>query len=305
MISNDKQPLTNNNKIIFAGNGHFAAIQVENLSKAYSLEIITQKNYTEVKKTAQRLKLKIHQVKNKLELENILKQLKPELLIVSDFGIILSLKALKIPKLTINTHPSLLPKYRGPSPYVTALLNGDKETGVSIIKMAKKVDAGPIFIQEKLKIEKEDTQTSLREKLGKLAAKLLINNLEKITTGKIKPISQNEKQASLTQAFKKEDGRINWDESAEAIERKIRAFNPWPGTFTFFDSPKKTLRVKILEAVVEKGNNSKAGEIKIENGLKIKTSKDFLIIKNLQPEGKKEMTAKEFLSGYNIISLVK
>ncbi len=288
-------------KVFFAGSGAFAVPQIEALAKTYNLGIITQKNNTPVKKEVVKLNLKIREVQKAQELENLLEELKPEILIVSDFGIILSEKSLKIPKLVLNTHPSLLPKYRGPSPYVTALLNGEKETGVSLIKMTEEMDAGPIFLKEKVKIAKRETSTSLREKLGNLAGNLLLSNLEKIIAGKIEPISQNEKEATYTKFFKKEDGLIDWEEDAKLIERKIRAFTPWPGTFTFFETPKKKIRVKILYAEVEEGNALKPEEIKIENKkLKIKTGKDYIVVKKLQPEGKREMIAEEFLHGYQI-----
>ena len=156
-------------------------------------------------------------------------------------------------------------------------------------------------LKEKVKIAKRETSTSLREKLGNLAGNLLLSNLEKIIAGKIEPISQNEKEATYTKFFKKEDGLIDWEEDAKLIERKIRAFTPWPGTFTFFETPKKKIRVKILYAEVEEGNALKPEEIKIENKkLKIKTGKDYIVVKKLQPEGKREMIAEEFLHGYQI-----
>lgn len=292
-------------KIIFAGSGYLAVPQIKILSNDYNLKIITQKNDNLVKKEFVNSELKIHEVSNSLELDSLLEKLKPEYLIVSDFGIILSKKSLSIPKLVLNTHPSLLPKYRGPSPYVTALLNGDKETGVSLIKMAGKVDSGPIFTQVNLNISKNETSESLRKKLGELAGKVLAIKLDKIMAGKIKTIPQNEKEATFTKQFKKDDGKINWLDTAESIERKVRAFNPWPGTFTFLKLKNgKNLRVKILDAEVEKSNDTKPGKIKIEDKLlKISTKKNYLVIKKIQPEGKKEMNIAEFLSGYKILDI--
>lgn len=300
-VNRDKNK-TGLKKIIFAGSGYFAVPQIETLSKFCDLEVITQKNETPVKKNSRELSLKIYEVNSGLELENLLRKLKPFLLIVSDFGIILSLKALQIPKLVINTHPSLLPKHRGPSPYISAILSDEKETGISIIEMTKKVDAGPIFIKEKVKIEKEENQVSLRKKLEALASKMLISNLGKITKGKIKPKTQDESKATYTKIFTKKDGEINWSEDAETIERKIRAFEPWPGNFTFFElQNSKRIRVKIKEAEIKKGNVLKPGKIKIEgNELKIKTGKNYLIVKKIQPEGKKIMSSAEFLRGYQL-----
>jgi len=297
------------NKILFAGSGYFAALQIIGLLKKYkNLEIITQKNDNPVKGEIKNLGLTVYEVSNKKKLEETLESLKPDLLIVSDFGIILSPKSLSVPKLTINTHPSLLPKYRGPSPYISALLNGDKETGVTIIRMTEGIDEGPIYLQEKMTITNNENQISLRKKLADLTFKMLIDNLENIYKGTIKPIPQDNNKANYTKLFTKEDGKINWQENAEVIERKIRALNPWPGTFTFFKLKSgKELRVKILNAYIEKNNDLEIDRLKIENDkLKIKALDHYLVITKIQPEGKKGMNIKEFLNGYrNILSFTE
>ena len=293
-------------KITFAGSGFFAIPQILSLAKNYNLEIITQKNYTPVKKKVEKLGIKIYEISSSIELEKLLEKIKPKIMVISDFGIILSRKSLQIPKLTINTHPSLLPKYRGPSPYIQPILDGEKKTGISIIKMTENVDAGPIFLQKKMEIEENENQISLRTKVGRLASKILSSNLEKIIRGEIIPLVQDGSKASYTKTLVKEDGKIDWREPAILIESKIRAFNPWPGTFTFFKTTKKNLRVKILKADIEKGNNLKPGYLKIENSeIKIKTGRDFLVIKKLQPEGKKEMAVSNFLKGYTIKLKIK
>ncbi len=208
-----------------------------------------------------------------------LKELKPDLVIVASYGKIIPKDILKIPKYgCLNVHGSLLPKYRGPSPIQTAILNNDKETGVTIILMDEKIDHGKIISNSKFLISKKFTYPELCEKLANLGVKLLIETIPKWTKGQIKPKPQNESKASYTKILKREDGKIDWNKSAQEIERQIRAFNPWPGTFTFIKHKNKTLRIKILEANVKDNK---------------------LIIKKLQPEGKKPMTFEEFQRGYN------
>jgi len=209
-----------------------------------------------------------------------IEKLKPDLIIVASYGKIIPRKILEIPKYgCLNVHPSLLPKYRGPSPIQTAILNNDKETGVTIILMDEKIDHGPILGQRELEFSIFNFQFSkLHNKLAELGVKLLIETIPKWINGKIKAKPQNHSKATYTKILKREDGKIDWSKPCREIERQIRAFNPWPGTFTFIKHKNKTLRVKILEANVKDNK---------------------LIIKKLQPEGKKPMTFEEFQRGYH------
>lgn len=207
-------------------------------------------------------------------------ELKPDLVIVASYGKIIPKKILEIPKYgCLNIHPSLLPKYRGPSPIQTTILNGDKKTGVTIILMDEKIDHGPILSQQEQKIPSlKITYPELSQELAKLGAKLLIQTIPKWIKGEIKPKPQDESKATHTKILKREDGKIDWSKPDREIERQIRAFNPWPGSFTFIKHKNKTLRIKVLEA-------------------NLKDNK--LIVKKLQPEGKKPMTFEEFKRGYH------
>lgn len=208
------------------------------------------------------------------------KELKPDLVIVASYGKIIPKEILEIPKYgCLNVHPSLLPKHRGPSPIQSAILNGDKETGVTIILMDEKIDHGKIISNSKFLISKKFTYPELSQKLAELGTKLLMETIPKWIRGKIEPQAQNELKASYTKILKKEDGKIDWKKPAEEIERQIRAFHPWPGVFTFIKHKGKNLRVKILEADISKDNR--------------------LIIKKVQPEGKKAMALEEFKRGYH------
>ncbi len=223
-----------------------------------------------------------------------IEKLKPDLVIVASYGKIIPKKILEIPKYDcLNIHPSLLPKYRGPSPIQTTILNGDKKTGVTIILMDEKIDHGPILAQQEWEIPNPKSQIpnksqipinkitydELNKKLAEFGVKLLIEIIPRWINNEIKPKPQDELKATYTKILKREDGKIDWSKPSQEIERQIRAFNPWPGAFTFIKHKGKALRIKILEADISKENK--------------------LIIKKLQPEGKKPMTFEEFQRGYH------
>lgn len=190
--------------------------------------------------------------------------------ILASFGAIISKEILNsFPQGILNVHPSLLPKYRGPSPVQTAILNGEKETGVTIIKMDELVDHGPIVAQVKELILPTDTSTSLYGRLFEKGAKLLNELLEK----PIKTTPQDHAKATFTKKFTREDGKIDWHKTAVEIDRQIRALYPWPGTWTDINSK----RLKILKAHLK--NNK-------------------LVLDEVQLEGKKPVTFRQFLQGY-------
>ena len=215
------------------------------------------------------------------------KKLNPDLCVVAAYGKIIPKRYLEVPKYGfVNVHPSLLPKYRGPSPVQTAILNGDAETGTSIMVVDEKVDHGPILAQKTYNlpirqaqgpefIEGQPTTYNLQasEELFELGAKLLIETLPKYVSGEIKPEPQDHGQATFTRMFTREDGRINWSNPPEEIYNRIRAFNPEPGTWTTWKG--KTINIKRAEFV--------GGKLQIQT---------------IQIEGKKEMPFKEFLNGY-------
>lgn len=179
--------------------------------------------------------------------------LKPDLIILAAYGKILPKEILDMPKYgAINVHPSLLPKYRGASPIQFAILNGEEETGTTIMLMNEKVDEGPILSQEKIKIAVDETYESLEKKLSDISAKLLIKTLDRwiilkemsnLTKDALKPQEQDNSEASYTKILNKKDGQINWQKPAIEIERQIRAFYPWPGSFTSF-TPKSLKKKK-------------------------------------------------------------
>ncbi len=258
-----------------------------------------------VKVIAKKYNIAVLQAEKILDTKYKIQNTKPDFIVVAAYGQILPKEILEIPKYgCLNIHPSLLPKYRGPSPIQYAILNGDEETGVTIIKMTEKVDAGGIIANEKFKMKNEKlTYGELHNKLAELGAKLLIETMPKWIKEEIKPKPQDESKATYTKIIKKEDGKIDWQKSAQELERQIRAFELWPGAFTFWQKNDKLLRIKILMArvlVTSDLTTYPVGKTLIapQNELCIQTGKGFLIVEKLQLEGKKEMSSEEFLRGH-------
>ncbi len=306
--------VNNNIKIVFMGTPKFAArILKSTHSAGYNIVgVITQPDKTsgrgkittspEVKTTAESLGLQIYQPNNKNEVTNIVKMISPDLIITAIYKVIIPKEALEIPRFgALNVHPSLLPKYRGPSPIVSAILNGDTETGVTIIKMTMEMDEGPILGVEKVQIKEDETTETLSEKLVGIASELILDIIPNWVNGSITERKQDDSLATYTKIIKKEDGRINWTDSSEKIERMIRAFTPWPGTFTYLNG--KIL--KIINAGVS-NQKLKPGVINfVDKKVLVGTGTYALIISKLQIEGKKAMSSNEFINGYNEIDGIK
>jgi len=230
-----------------------------------------------------------------------LANLQPDIIIVAAYGQILPDSLLQIPKHhCINIHPSLLPKYRGPSPVAAAILNGDAVTGATIMLIERRVDSGPIISQREIPVRDEDTTESLSERLSGLGAELLIETLPLWVAGKIQPRPQEEAQASYTRMEAKEDGRLDWNLPAVQLWRKVRAYYPWPGCFTEW----KGLRLKITKAVaMNRWGEGNAGAVialprTSEARVAVRTPDGLLGLVTVQPEGKKPMSAGEFSAGH-------
>ncbi len=299
-------------KIIFVGTPEFGAIILDKLiqNNLKPLLVITAPDKQvgrkqiltppPVKILAEKYKIPILQPDKIKDTTYEIQNTNPDLIVVAAYSQIIPNDILKIPKYgCLNIHPSLLPRWRGPSPIQFAILNGDDKTGVTIIKMTEEIDAGPILRQKEIKIEEKETYTTLHNKLGKLGGNLLIETIPKLINNEIEVINQDESKSTYSKFLKKEDGKIDWKKSAREIERQIRAFNPWPGSFTMW----KKRRIKILKArVLEKINTLTypVGKTLVapQNELCVQTGKGFLIIEKLQLEGKKEMASEEFIRGH-------
>lgn len=253
-----------------------------------------------VKKVALGNKIQVLQpekVKGNQEFIKQIKDLQPDLIVAVAYGYILPKEIIDIPKFgIINVHASLLPKYRGASPIQTAILNGDKETGVTIMVIDDKMDTGPMLAQQTIAITAVDNFESLHDKLSQLGAKLLSDTLPKYISGEVKPVAQNESDATYCQILTKEDGKIDWNKSAEEIERQVRAFTPWPSAWTIWNGK----NIKVIKSKVYTVNQDyKVGEVfRVNEGLGVNCSQDALEILELQMEGKKPMSSKDFLNGY-------
>jgi len=222
--------------------------------------------------------------------------LKPDLIVVAAYAQLIPEEILKIPKFgCLNLHASLLPKYRGSAIIQAAILNGDEQTGVTVMKMDKGLDTGPILAQIPLKISSDDTAGALYDKLSEASADFLVNTVKQYLSGEINPMPQSG-QTSYAKELTKSDGLIDWTKPAENLERFIRAMNPWPMAWTW----RQGKQIKIIAAQTEtiEINSYKPGKtFKYNNGLAVQCGKNALIIKKLQLEGKTELNSEEFLRG--------
>lgn len=301
-------------KLVFFGTPQFAVPSLEILSKCPEIEIaavVTQSDKpvgrkktiipSPVKQKAVQLGLKILQPKNKKELIDSLKNIEADIFLIIAYGMILPKEVLKMPKISaINVHPSLLPRFRGASPIQETLLNGDKETGISIIQMTETVDEGPVYFVKRVQIDPNDNLQSLTKKLAEISSQILPLVLEDIEKKILTPLPQNNKKTTYCKKINKTDGKIDWNKSAEEISNMIKAFTPWPSVYTEF----KGKNLKILEAEIENRTTEKApGTFFLERTakgkiLKIAAKKGTIIPKKVQLEGKKEMDAQTFVNGY-------
>ncbi len=229
-----------------------------------------------------------------------LKSLNPEAIIVAAYGQILPEDVLTLPMHgCINIHASLLPRYRGAAPINWAIIRGDKETGITIMQMDEGMDTGAILLQESIPIEQKDTAGTLTEKLSALGARLITTALPLIAAGKLPPLSQDSSRATLAPLLKKGDGRIDWKLSAVEIHNRVRGLSPWPGAFTFLDGK----LIKIIESEVIAGDGAPGLLHEADkHTLTAGTGEGLLRILSVQPEGKKVMTAGEFLRGHRGLS---
>jgi methionyl-tRNA formyltransferase len=264
--------------------------------------------YSPVKQLALSHEIPVWQPGSLKRQENIemLAAYKADLYIVAAFGQILPQAVLDLPRYgTLNIHASLLPKYRGVSPITEAILQGDTETGVTIMLIDAGVDTGPLLHQRAIPISENDTTGNLTSKLAVLGASTLLEALPLWVQGKIKPRPQDERFASYTHMLHREDGKIDWNRSADVLARTVRAFTPWPGAFTNWGG--RLLKIISARAIqADTGSEARIGTVGLrkEHGvqtLTVVTGNGLLIIEKLQLEGKKVMNADEFLRGYSHI----
>lgn len=307
-------------KIIFFGSDDFAA---ENLSRllgqGFSVAAcVTQPDrpsgrglqvvLSPIKVIAQQHRIPVLQPQDLKDRAFIdyLRAYQADLFIVIAYGKILPEDVLNIPKLfCVNVHGSLLPKYRGAAPINWAIINGERETGFTLIKMNNKMDAGQIIVQEKMTIADEETSQELRVRMAKQSAECLCQTVRNIETGKFSLTQQNEKDVTLAPKLTKELGQIDWHKSAEEIHNLVRGLLPWPGAFTLY----KGKIIKILKIGSTPIYSQKRGADPIfpgtivsidKKGIGVATGKGCLLLEKVQPESGKAMPAHSFAVGYKL-----
>ncbi len=303
-------------KIIFMGTPDFALPSLDALIKSDDFDVVLV--VTQVDKKIGRKQIvtpppvKVNALENNipvLQPEKIkdiidnLRKLEPDFIVVAAYGQIIPKGILDIPKYgPFNIHGSLLPKYRGAAVVQAPILNGDVKTGITIIKMEAGLDTGPILKQAEIILDKKETSESLFDKLSKLGAEILPEALISFANGKLKLEKQDESKASYVKMLKKEDGKIDWTKSAVEIERMVRALNPWPGAYAQIKDKKEKIRnIKILKVKNDTSDTQKykVGEVFLEkNILAVQCGDGAIVVEELQMEGKKKMSAKEFLQGH-------
>src|SRR5215216_2532388 len=294
-------------KVVFMGSPDFSLPTLRALANAYRVVgVVTQPDRASgrgrelkpppVKWVAQELDISVIQPE-KLRQPEAMEQLqvwRPDLIVVAAFGQILKKDVLYLPRFgCINVHASLLPRWRGAAPINAAILHGDKETGLTIMQMDVGLDTGPMLTQRAIRLTPEDTAGSVFEKLSALGADLLIETLPDYISGKIKPIPQPEEGVTYAPMLKKEEGLLDFSRPAEELERRVRAFNPWPGAFMDFEG---TL-LKVHRARVEAGDASAGERLVHQDQPAIGAGGGILILEEVQPAGKKTMSGKSFLAG--------
>lgn len=300
-------------RIVFLGTPDFAVPVLQSLVDAPDLDVVgvvTQPDRpagrgqvvaaSAVKQRAEHLGLPILQPATLRDPAAIdaLRAWSPDALVVAAFGQILRRPVLELaPYGCINVHASLLPRWRGAAPIQYAIRAGDRETGITIMKMDIGLDTGPILSQHPLPIDADETGATLHDKLADLGARVLPAILTAYLAGKVLLRPQSDDGAALAPSIKKEEGQIDWSQMAVEIDRQVRAFNPWPGTFTFLGED----LLKVISGTIQSGNDSdnEAGTVVSECGeLAVQTGVGLYILNEVQPAARKRMTGRAFLAGH-------
>jgi methionyl-tRNA formyltransferase len=301
--------------LVFCGTPRFAVPTLEKLVEAgHSVPMaVTQPDrprgrgmevaVSPVKETATRLGVDVLQpatIKNNAEFRGRLRETKPDAIIVVGYGRIIPQWMIDIPRFgNLNLHASLLPKYRGAAPIQWAIASGESVTGVTTMRIDAGLDTGDILMQREIPIGLEDTAETVGPILASLGAELMVETLRELEGGQIHPIPQDHSRATLAPILKKEDGGMDFARSARDLFNRLRGFQPWPGAFTIFK--RKTLRVHRAHAV-QSATSLTPGQIAVEGSRLIvgcgKEADTVLELIEVQVEGKRRMTAQEFMNGY-------
>ncbi|MGQ9647395.1 MAG: methionyl-tRNA formyltransferase [Thermodesulfobacteriota bacterium] len=301
-------------RIVFFGTPSFALPPLEKLTQGPDevIAVVTQPDREKgrgrkrvpppVKAFALQRGLRIFQpekIKEAAFLET-LKGFEADLFVVAAYGQIFPKVVLSLPRHgAVNIHASLLPKYRGSAPIAWAILNGEQKTGITTMLMDEGMDTGDILLQSEISVSGEDTTETLQNRLASLGAQVLSETLEKLKRGEIHPVPQDHSKATYAPMLKKEDGRVQWTKRAEEIDRQVRAFHPWPGAYTEWQGH----LLKIYKGEVREGKETgKPGTVLWVGAdfIEIETGKDSYLLKEVQLEGKRRMSVRDFLLGHTV-----
>jgi len=298
-------------KIVFMGSPEFAIPSLKGLIKQFNVVgVVTQPDKPAgrgkvlkappIKEIAQSNNVEFIQPK-KLRDPKVFEKLKswaPDLIVVAAFGQILHQEVLDLPRLgCINVHASLLPRWRGAAPIQAAILHGDEITGITIMKMDAGIDTGPILNQKFIRIKPDDTSESLRKSLSYLGADLLLETIPDYFSGSVKAHPQPDTEVTYASLLKKDDGLLDFSKKAYELDRQIRAFYPWPGTFMEIGGE----RLKVLSAkIVDKAGLEPGERGQLCGYPMVGTAQGALVLEKVQPAGKKAMDGKIFLNGFRL-----
>ncbi len=298
-------------RVLFMGTPEFAAISLKKIIAEHEvIGVFTQPDkvnqrgnkikYSSVKQLAIENKIEVFQPVSVRKEEVILKikELKPDIIVVVAYGKILPNNLIEIPKYgTINVHASLLPKYRGAAPIHASIINGESETGVTIMDIAEELDAGDMILKKSTPILEEDNLETVHDRLADIGAEALSEALQLIASGKVEKTPQNHSEATFVKPIRKEECKIDWSMSNKEIFDKVRGMNPFPTAFTTLND--KILKIYEVEKS-DKNYNCEIGEVAEifkDKGAAIKTGKGSVILKKVKPENKSLISGKDLING--------
>jgi methionyl-tRNA formyltransferase len=303
-------------RIVFIGTGEIGVPTLQALLKSENevVGVLTQPDKPvgraqlveppPIKKALSTTKISVLQparIKDRQAIEEV-RALKPDVIVVMAYGQILPRDILEIPKIAcLNLHASLLPRWRGAAPIQAAIAAGDRETGITVMFMNEGLDTGDVLLQRAIDILPADTGGSLHNRLAKIAPQALLESLELLAKGSAPRTPQDNTLATYAPRLKREDGKIDWSNPAEAIERKIRAFDPWPGAFMTIKM-NGTRNLKIFSAEVVDFHGRPGEILRSQDEFVVAAGKSALSLRQVQVEGKRRMSAAEFLRGYRALS---
>jgi methionyl-tRNA formyltransferase len=303
-------------KVVFLGTSKFAVPALEALAKDDRFKVaavVTQPDSragrglevlpSTVRAAAEALGVPVLQPPdvNAADVMAQLKAMKPDLLLTAAYGQKLSDELLALPrKFALNLHGSLLPRHRGASPIQSAILAGDKESGVTLMGMTSRMDAGPIYAKKATAIGRIETAGELHDRLAVVAKELLIESAPALLSGKLKGVAQDEEQATKAALLDKDDGRVRWDRTAAEIDRHVRGMTPWPGAFTFCPTDRSVTRLIIVNGeVLDVPSPAMPGTVvAFTSGIEVATRHGVYLIREVKRSGKRALKAAEFMRGF-------